>query len=216
MFIDNKYKKWYENIIKNARGRLTSSGTYFENHHILPKSLGGDDDKENLVKLTAREHFLCHLLLTKFTTGIYKRKMCFALSSFHRSNKFQIRVLNSYQYSALRKISSDLCLHMVSKREFPVGVQHPMFGKSHSLEAKKKIRQSKFKNIWVTPWGKFNFVSDATDYAKNNNQIISIKDNDTLKKYCTTKNMMKITGNRCNKEWVGKTPFELGFGVEFI
>lgn len=215
MFLNNKYRKWYENIIENARGRITSSGAYFENHHIIPKSLGGDDGKENLVKLTAREHFLCHLLLTKFTTGIYKRKMYFALTSFHRSNKFQIRKINSYQYCALRKISLDTCLYMLQKRKLPVGEQHHMFGQTHTLEAKNKIRQSKFKNIWLTPWGKFNFVNDATAYVKKN-QITGIKDNDTLKKYCTTKNMIKITRKCSNKEWVGKTPFELGFGVELV
>jgi hypothetical protein len=216
MFINNKYKKWYENIIKNARGREASSDTYYEKHHILPKSLGGNDYKENLVKLTAREHFLVHLLLTKFTTGIFRRNMCFALSSFHRSNKFQKRVFNSFQYSALRKISLETCLHMIKDRNFPKGKDHPMFGKTHSMVAKSKIRQSKFKNGWITPWGKFEYISDATTFAKNNNQVISVKDNDTLKKYCTTTNMIAISGKRSNKEWVGKTPFELGFGVETI
>ena len=214
MFVDNKYKKWYQNIIRNARGRTASSDTYFEKHHILPKSLGGNDDKENLVKLTAREHFLVHLLLTKFTSGIGRRNMCFALSSFHRSNKFQKRVLNSFQYSALRKISLETCLHMNSIMVRPKGKNHYLFGKTLSIEARNNIRQSKFKNIWVTPWGKFDYISDATDYAKNNNQITSIRDNDTLKKYCTTKNMIEITGRRSNKEWIGKTPFEIGFRVE--
>jgi hypothetical protein len=142
--------------------------------------------------------------------------MCFALSSFHRSNRFQKRVLNSYEYSALRKISLETCLHMIQGRKFPTGNQHHMYGKTHSAEVKNKIRLSKFKNIWVTPWGKFEYISDAINFAKNNDKIISIKDNDTLKKYCTTKNMVEINGKRSNKEWFGKTPFELGFGVELI
>lgn len=40
-------------------------GEYFETHHIVPKSLGGTDDKNNLVNLTAREHYIAHLLLVK-------------------------------------------------------------------------------------------------------------------------------------------------------
>lgn len=39
---------------------------YLETHHILPRSLGGKDTKENLVNLTAREHFLAHLLYEKY------------------------------------------------------------------------------------------------------------------------------------------------------
>lgn len=58
------YERIYHSIINN---RLNNSvlNEYTECHHILPKSLGGTDDKSNLVNLLAREHFICHLLLTK-------------------------------------------------------------------------------------------------------------------------------------------------------
>jgi 5-methylcytosine-specific restriction endonuclease McrA len=36
---------------------------YKEIHHILPKSLGGSNDKSNLVELTAREHYIVHMLI---------------------------------------------------------------------------------------------------------------------------------------------------------
>ena len=41
---------------------------YTEEHHIVPRSEGGTDALENLVALTAREHFLAHWLLFR----IYK------------------------------------------------------------------------------------------------------------------------------------------------
>ena len=44
-----------------------SEGEYFETHHKVPASLGGTDDKANLVDLTAREHYIAHLLLVKIT-----------------------------------------------------------------------------------------------------------------------------------------------------
>lgn len=78
MFIDNKYHRWYFSIINNAKIRATPNG-YSENHHILPKSMGGTWAKKNIVSLTAREHFICHLLLTKMTSGIAKQKMFWAL-----------------------------------------------------------------------------------------------------------------------------------------
>jgi hypothetical protein len=58
-----KYSKWYFNII-NKRKQTPFVG-YGENHHIIPRSLGGMNESENIVRLTAREHFICHLLLTK-------------------------------------------------------------------------------------------------------------------------------------------------------
>ncbi len=56
-----EYKKIYNQIIKRAQNRTLEG--YKERHHILPKCLGGGDEEENLVDLTAREHFLCHMLL---------------------------------------------------------------------------------------------------------------------------------------------------------
>lgn len=58
------YEKIYHNIINNRLNNPVLN-EYTECHHILPKSVGGTDDKSNLVNLLAREHFICHLLLTK-------------------------------------------------------------------------------------------------------------------------------------------------------
>ena len=55
-FLENKYKKWYENIVNSAKIRNTIG--YAEIHHIIPKSLGGSNSIDNLVTLTAREHFV--------------------------------------------------------------------------------------------------------------------------------------------------------------
>lgn len=73
MFITNKYFIWYDAIIQRAKTRSLSE--YTEKHHIIPKSLGGNNSKENLVVLTAKEHFICHLLLVKMTEGESQRKM---------------------------------------------------------------------------------------------------------------------------------------------
>lgn len=61
-FLKNKYTKYYFLIINNSKNRTKQ---YSEKHHIIPKSFGGTDDSENLVDLTPREHFICHMLLTK-------------------------------------------------------------------------------------------------------------------------------------------------------
>jgi len=76
LFITNKYTTWYTRIISQAQNRTLLG--YSETHHIIPKSLGGTNGPENLVRLTAREHFICHVLLTKMTTGKHFTKMCHA------------------------------------------------------------------------------------------------------------------------------------------
>jgi hypothetical protein len=79
MFIQNKYYNWYYNIIQKAiQQKRSRKQGYFERHHIIPKSLGGNDENQNLVLLTAREHFICHLLLTRMLEGKSKDLMIFA------------------------------------------------------------------------------------------------------------------------------------------
>ena len=63
--LENRYSKMYERFIEKCRSRKDIKGDFYEIHHILPKSLGGGNDKNNLIKLTPREHFFAHLLLSK-------------------------------------------------------------------------------------------------------------------------------------------------------
>ena len=89
IMLTNKYSKLYYKITSNAKQRITEG--YTERHHIVPQSLGGSDDKENLVELTAREHFICHWLLIKMTEGDDRGKMLYALQGMKAENKFQNR-----------------------------------------------------------------------------------------------------------------------------
>lgn len=100
------YTKIYNKIIDKRK--LHEPIGYTETHHIIPRSLGGSDNKENLVKLTAREHFICHLLLTKiYTNRIEKYKMihAFMLLSNCKSGN-QERYVSSRRYEILRKLYS--------------------------------------------------------------------------------------------------------------
>ncbi len=87
--LTNKYSKIYFSITSNAKQRITEG--YTELHHIIPQSMGGSNDKENLVELTAREHFICHWLLVKMTEGDDRSKMLYALKGMKAENKHQQR-----------------------------------------------------------------------------------------------------------------------------
>jgi hypothetical protein len=62
------YALAYNRLMANARQRVAING-YVERHHVLPKALGGTDDSSNLVALTAREHFIAHMLLARIHGG---------------------------------------------------------------------------------------------------------------------------------------------------
>ena len=106
MFKDNKYTKIYNMICNRARAREIMG--YVEKHHIIPRSLGGSNAKSNIVKLTAREHFICHLLLTKMCENKnHGYKMCWALHKLTFSTPKQRKIIyTSTQYELARKIHS--------------------------------------------------------------------------------------------------------------
>jgi hypothetical protein len=126
-FIKNKYYQWYNNIIANS----CPTSEYIEYHHVIPRSLGGTDGKNNIVRLTAREHFICHVLLTKFTQGSDRHKMLYAANMMSQiSRDYQHRYIpNSKIYEMLKKDFSK----MHSER---------LTGKQLSNEHRNKISQS--------------------------------------------------------------------------
>jgi hypothetical protein len=98
------YSKIYDEIVKNRK--INEPIGYYEKHHIIPKSLGGDDSSENIVKLTPREHFICHHLLLKMqikgSQQYFKMLKAFNIMFSEPSEKGS-RCGNSKLYSHLKK-----------------------------------------------------------------------------------------------------------------
>jgi len=150
MYLENKYTNWYNHIISNAKLRIKSQLSYSENHHILPKSLGGTDEATNLVNLTAREHFICHWLLAKMTIGQDKFKMIYALNGMRRQNKNQNRYDTKITARVYEKIKKDIAL--ISKiqnsnkklsQEHRLKISQSLSGVPKTEEWKQKMRKPK-------------------------------------------------------------------------
>lgn len=105
LFTSNKYTNWYYQIIESARQNPPSG--YYENHHIIPRSLGGSNDPENIVSLTARQHFICHMLLTKMTKGQARYKMAYAIKAMAMTNKRPDRYINARLYEYLKPLVAE-------------------------------------------------------------------------------------------------------------
>jgi len=132
----NKYTRWYNQIVKNAQIRVTEG--YTELHHIQPRSLGGTDSADNLVELTAREHFVCHWLLTKMTTGEAHYKMLNALRMMRAEKEGQQRyetAITSRVYESIKQEYAQLQSIKVS------GKNNPMYGDKFYRSEDGKQRQ---------------------------------------------------------------------------
>jgi hypothetical protein len=155
LFLDNKYTSIYFKLIKRAKVRTLEG--YGEKHHIIPTALLKTD---NVVKLTAREHLLCHLLLTKMTEGNANHKMQWALNRMMSGSKTfhpgrQKSTSRVYEQARLkfiellkrpksedhkRKISEALKGHAVTELSRSLFIKRN--SRPHSQETKDKMSKS--------------------------------------------------------------------------
>lgn len=69
----------YTALIHNRAINPLPPDVYGEIHHIYPKCLGGNDEPENLIKLTLQEHYKAHYLLPFiYTEGKAHAKLLYA------------------------------------------------------------------------------------------------------------------------------------------
>ena len=141
-FLQNKYTKWYFNIISNAQNRDISG--YVEKHHIIPKSLGGSNKQENLVKLTAREHFICHWLLTKMvqqTKQKYQMWNAFSCMLYREKPNQDRYKITGKIFENIKQTGSAIKSIKFSGKNNPMfgvtGEAHPSYGKEWSDEMRK-------------------------------------------------------------------------------
>jgi len=152
--LDNKYTSWYCNIIEKAieRDWKKGNGTYLEGHHVLPRSISGDKLNTGFkVYLTAREHFICHLLLPKMLEGDNRKKMLFALHRLCTGNKKNY-VKSSFVYETIKQNMSRVAkirskefwdsLTQEQKSLMRAGEKNSRWGAVVTEETRKKISES--------------------------------------------------------------------------
>lgn len=142
MFLLNKYTNIYFMIIANKLSlcRSKDSGLY-ENHHIIPKSLGGSNNHDNMILLTPREHYICHKLLTKMTAGKNRAKMIFAFGTFFNFNfikdKLKTRFFRARDYEYFK---SNMSVAMIIRNTGkPIRLTEHTFKNVVTNEIKKSI-----------------------------------------------------------------------------
>ena len=121
------YQKNYNSLITTRKNRIIESTKYYEKHHIVPKSMGGDNSFENIVRLTAREHFLAHWLLKR----IYPKNKSI-IYAFYCMNHYKNKKLQGLE----RKFLS------IAYAEAKEARQSIVIGSKHSEQTIQKMRIS--------------------------------------------------------------------------
>lgn len=93
------YNETYLSLIEQHQ--VHDVGMYGEWHHIVPRCMGGTDSTENLVRISARAHYIAHLLLVKMYPG--NNKLIYAANMMTWNSENTKRIGNR-KYEWLRKL----------------------------------------------------------------------------------------------------------------
>lgn len=148
------YKRVYDSIV--ARGKERVLDCYKENHHIVPRCLGGTDDSSNLVYLTPEEHYVCHQLLVKLhpdSAGCIWAARAMARNKYGRSNKL---------YGWLRRKWSE----QMSVKNTTSGTKHCLVCSSSFTFFKSAEGQAAVKYCSRACYWKAKKSSDVVSYCK--------------------------------------------------
>lgn len=149
--MSTKYYTWYNAIVNHRMKNPLEDDAYREVHHIIPKSLNGSNDRDNLVALSAREHFICHYLLTKIypvgSNEWYKMQHAFMMMAADKHGK---RYFNARLYEACRHRFS------VTMSRNQIGDKNSQFGKiwitNLSLERNQKVCTEELEHWLSIGW----------------------------------------------------------------
>lgn len=130
------YKEKYYSIINNGLKEKPLDG-YYEGHHIVPKSICAllKKSQNNIVYLTAKNHFLAHYYLWNWfkyelQEKKWSKKMCYALTLMKR------QLLKSDDIEKLSDLYEEV------KIELSLVVSEKMKGRTFSEESRRKLSAS--------------------------------------------------------------------------
>ena len=141
---ENRIKETYYN-----RKKSNFSLAYYENHHIIPRCMNGNNDSSNMVLLTAREHYICHKLLTY----IYPTNRKIICAFFYMTNsKKNKHIKSARDFSYAKELISTIAIPEHQK----IKQRNLMLGKIPWNKGKKNIysedvikTQSEKRKKWI-------------------------------------------------------------------
>jgi hypothetical protein len=207
------HQKIYEKIINYAKSenRSREDNVYYEYHHIIPKCLNGKDEFDNKVLLTAREHFVCHKLLTYIYKGNYKIYHAFHLMAFMNKRKYEITSRDyAYAIELFRSIPKDnngeknpmfkkTTILLPDGTSKSISIEDPLYlngtYKSYSSGENNGMYGTNRYKIWLEKYGKEEADKKAIEYGKNLSNSL--------------KNSNNVNNSREHNPMYSRTPYEI-------
>lgn len=222
------YNEFINNILE-TRGRNGCGEEYHEQHHIVPKCMGGSNDKDNLIDLFAREHFEAHRLLALENPENEKLTYAWGCMAFVKRKDTDRYEVTAEEYEEARvAISNSLtgrCLSEDTKRKLSIshsienlseetlkkmsesakmrqiGANNSFYGKHHTNEVKSKLSKI-FKNKYAlenNPFYGKNHTEETRRKMSECHADVSGQNNPMYSKHHSEKTRGKISESKIGK-----------------
>ena len=157
-FTGNEYFAKYAELIESRTTDMLNEGEPgTEVHHIVPGSIGGSNDKSNLVALKTEEHYLAHYLLamafiTNNPDSVEAKKMAFAWDNISNFKRFKRTLLPRFSkkdakdYAKIREVAKKVYADPEYRRHQLEGLQA-----WHADPENKRAISERIKKTWENP-----------------------------------------------------------------
>lgn len=163
------YLKHYTMLIERSKNRVIEG--YVEKHHIVPRCLGGTDDKDNIAILTPEEHYVAHQLLVKiYPNSPPLVKAAVIMTTHHTEHR-----ANNKLFGWLRRRASHNQKVWLKENGHPRG----MAGKNHKAEDLDKITSGIRQKAAEKRIPIYAYNLDGSFYKQYNSLIECAKDLET-------------------------------------
>jgi hypothetical protein len=239
------YQYHYDKLIERAKDRTIPQNLYCERHHIIPKCLGGNNSKANIVKLLPKEHYIAHLLLF----NLYPNNKSLAYSFWMMSNGYKkdkrtYRVSGKVYEEIRNKISSIMKERTPffkgkthtkeskqKNRDAHIGKPGTWIGRVHSEESKKKMSDAAIgRKLSIETRKKMSKAKKGIKFSDEHREKLSNSargDNNNYKRYLDRTGLPHAKSKTINqftldgvfiKEWINarKAALELGLSYKAI
>jgi len=199
------WEKLYYKHIEKCKNQIIEEGKTYYKHHILPKSSGGSDDKDNLIILTYKQHVFAHFLLYRWKptnsnwvayrlmNGIDENKKQAVeelkikkIKESKNNKKWSPEVIEKRRQTMINNIANlseeEFYKRFVEKMEGP---KHPMYGKKRPGELAGNYGKTKGQYILITPTKEeitFNGIKELIKYGMNELTIRKWSNNGVIQK----------------------------------
>ena len=194
------YQRIHDAIINRARNRTLQG--YREKHHVIPRCMNGTNFPDNLVFLTAREHFIVHKLLCEIYPNESKLFFAYRMMAYMTRSKDNIRdyYISSREFNRLRILAREQMIILAKRRPHrplsratldKMAATRKQNGYRHSNETKKKMSIAKLgqkytdthrKNLSLALTGNPNVTGKASTPEKEMERRRKIKESWILRK----------------------------------